>query len=1704
MPLRLIALLCSLLATITAFSEEEEHNTLIVSTPEQIATLSNESHLIGGLISPLSGQPLVQNTDLLIKGAQPITLYRTYLPPHMPCTFGQHKKQQEDQYRRSFYYYLSDHYKGWQFYPHIWLELTPSSGQVRVSETNGLTLDFRLSDSSLVLLPYALTNTSGEEPHGQYDPRNIRITYEGDRITVQTPNGTRRIYLKKIGFADRFFYFLDKEILPSGKILKYHYDQNRQLHTIQSLDPQERYIYASLHVSGHPANNHCHFTASSGQTVDYHYYKRPIQWKLEEKDRQGKTKLMFDGFCPPQLIAVSSPHYRHESLNYNEPFLLSDDAGKEEHFHAAYAPFGEPNHYRIQALHLPSQPNDSFTPVYQITYDPPIAGEKNGTTTVKNQDGTSTLYHFSKSLLFTLIQYFDERGKLQKEKAFDWNGNHWLNSIELRSKQELFYRKTFEYDRFANPILETLFGDLTGDGHLDTYTITRIFSQDGRNLLLNETTEDGKTISFAYLPNTNLITSKLTQDHDQIILREFFFYDDSHNLIKTLIDDGDSEDPNHLSHVSQRHLKTYLLRQSPPFLHLPEWIEETYWEKGTEKPLKKTHLVYDQQGNIAEEEVYDAKGKHAYTISKTYNERGDVLTETNPLGQQASHTFDPKGRMETSTSFSNRIQKTFRHDLRGRLRELTEKGDDGILHITSAEYDVHDRQIHKQDPFGNHTHYKYDPLVNKVSQTDFPSIASVDGQPVAVSSASTYDPIGRELTHTDPNGHVTTYRYGFYGPTEILHPNGGKEQFRYAKNGQLADYTDPDGLTTHYKRDILGRVLFKTYLSPEGAVLAEEAFTYNGFNLLTETDKEGNVKQHAYDGAGRKIREEFSGRITEFDYDDLGRVASFIKHNGKHTLMIYYERDLEGRVLEERKTDVDGKLLHHLSYSYDEDGNQKTITRYIHGQKATETFVYDSWRRLTRHQDAEGHLTQISYDEQVRNGLGQKVLQKKTVDPRLVTTLETKDVLNRTVKVETLNPNADTIAGHELIHDPQGNILYRKDHVYEGEHYRTTQTIKYTYKPNHQVESLTRGYGTQEARTTTYTYFPSGKMETETLPDGITLSYSYHPLGFMSRLDSSDRKIRHAFEYNRLGYLLHALDENQHLAIHREVDPFGNVLHESFPYGLEINKDYDDWGRAVSLRIKNQGEIVYDYDPLFLRKVSRISPRGEKLYEHVYEDYDLAGNLISEQLIGNLGQVSHIFDLRGNKSSISSPYFSEQCQYDSVGNLFSNTIDGAEHRYTYDGLSQLSSESSADQFSLYVHDSLYNRSQENGERHAFNDLNECLSRKSLGCSYDLNGNLTLKKTPLETYQFAYDPLNRLIEVSSTKEKVSFTYDVLGRRLSKAVYMPTATGWKIVMREHYLYDGLEEIGAFTAAGQAKNLKIQAKQKNHQIPVSVELSGQAFAPLLDVQENIRCLVNLKQSVTHRYDYTAFGEKDVLEDHFNPWRFASKRFDPEFGLIYFGKRYYDPQLARWITTDPVGLRDSTNLYQYVFNNPFRYVDKDGRFIQLALPLLIWGAEMVIPSLTAYVAPVIYGAIAGGVGYAGYKAVQALNANDKYATDNDQSSVEDLSFLSTMQRKKKGGVDEKLSEDPFNDPNLEDVSHPRAKEKGRYKFKDKNTGEIVEYDKGRPGEPGHEGHDHYHRPNPNTTNGKKDAYLDANGNPVPKGSEPSHLYPPEWIWWI
>jgi RHS repeat-associated protein len=90
-----------------------------------------------------------------------------------------------------------------------------------------------------------------------------------------------------------------------------------------------------------------------------------------------------------------------------------------------------------------------------------------------------------------------------------------------------------------------------------------------------------------------------------------------------------------------------------------------------------------------------------------------------------------------------------------------------------------------------------------------------------------------------------------------------------------------------------------------------------------------------------------------------------------------------------------------------------------------------------------------------------------------------------------------------------------------------------------------------------------------------------------------------------------------------------------------------------------------------------------------------------------------------------------------------------------------------------------------------------------------------------------------------------------------------------------------------------------------------------------------------VVERASYDAYGsiESDFRSARFghyrDPYKFTGKEEDVEVGLVYFGARYYHPQLHRWISPDPLAIHawgSDANPYAYVGGHVARAVDPNG----------------------------------------------------------------------------------------------------------------------------------------------------------------------------------
>lgn len=72
---------------------------------------------------------------------------------------------------------------------------------------------------------------------------------------------------------------------------------------------------------------------------------------------------------------------------------------------------------------------------------------------------------------------------------------------------------------------------------------------------------------------------------------------------------------------------------------------------------------------------------------------------------------------------------------------------------------------------------------------------------------------------------------------------------------------------------------------------------------------------------------------------------------------------------------------------------------------------------------------------------------------------------------------------------------------------------------------------------------------------------------------------------------------------------------------------------------------------------------------------------------------------------------------------------------------------------------------------------------------------------------------------------------------------------------------------------------------------------------------------------------GRNGVDGDADPRYRFTSKERDAETGLDYFGARYYDSRIGRWLSVDPMAdFHTDYSPFAYVYNNPVLFIDPLG----------------------------------------------------------------------------------------------------------------------------------------------------------------------------------
>ena len=200
--------------------------------------------------------------------------------------------------------------------------------------------------------------------------------------------------------------------------------------------------------------------------------------------------------------------------------------------------------------------------------------------------------------------------------------------------------------------------------------------------------------------------------------------------------------------------------------------------------------------------------------------------------------------------------------------------------------------------------------------------------------------------------------------------------------------------------------------------------------------------------------------------------------------------------------------------------------------------------------------------------------------------------------------------------------------------------------------------------------------------------------------------------------------------------------------------------------------------------------------------------------------------------------------------------------------------------------------------------------------------------------YSWDHRNRLTAVTEgdangrTTKEVEYTYDVFDRRIAKDV---DDDGDGTVDRgERYVYDGEDIALVFDGAGSLENRYLHGPGID-EVFADENALGEILWALGDNQGTVRDWARSDGTIANHVTYNAFGEitGQTSSTHEPLYAYTGREWDADAAMYYYRARWYDPDVGRWVSEDPMGLgAGDANLSRYVGNSPSNYTDPTGHF--------------------------------------------------------------------------------------------------------------------------------------------------------------------------------
>jgi RHS repeat-associated protein len=960
-------------------------------------------------------------------------------------------------------------------------------------------------------------------------------------------------------------------------------------------------------------------------------------------------------------------------------------------------------------------------------------------------------------------------------------------------------------------------------------------------------------------------------------------------------------------------------------------------------PLSRVGTVTDALGKVTTYQADYDRVTRRYTV-----------TTITPTGTRTTGIYNGDGRM-LSQQIGSRTTSQLQFDINNTEITLNERGlatriqyDDARHPLTTlypdgsqtkASYDpTYGGPLETTDEAGIVTRYAYDGKGNLTQMTE------AAGLPEQRITRYTYDAYGQKTSETrvgatSQDDSTTTYTYDGYGNlVSVTDPLSQTTRFTYDGIGNVLTRSDALGQVTTYTYDTAGRQTKRTDALNHSVTLAYDKVG----NPLTSADALNNVTTVTYDALNRRTKvQDPTGGIRESQYDADGYLVKLLDQGNAIVTLSY---DGDGRLT--GVTDGDGNTT---GYEYGATGS---------GQDGLLTAtVYPTYREEYKH-DARDRRTQTAriLDANTRNAttvgfdaVGRSI---STTDALGRSTLNRYDALGRLIQTTDAGNNI-TSFGYDL----RDNLLTVTD--------ANANTTRYGYDKLDQRTSETKAAGGKIQ----YAFDVVGNLKTRTDALGQQRQYTY---------DSAKRLIREEHYPVVNGVLAstpakaitYSYDAADRLTGYDDgttqgsytLDANGRKTQETVNYGAFQKMIQTGWqanGLKQNVTDPDNVQTTYTYDSN--RQLKTLTLNDQTVSIESYRWTKPA----QETLPGVTRTTSYDSLMRPTEIKVTKSgqvEMDQQFAYNAINLIQKQTLDGTT-TYAYDKLDHLTQatppaslqQSTSNPNGLpveqYTYDAVHNRTSSLHQpgTWTYGPDNQLITygqgTEQVTFEYDANGHQTKRTQNGQVTQYRYDAAERLIEIADGNgtTMATYAYDPFGRRIKK-----TANGQTTYFQ--YADEGL--IAEYDQAGTTQttygwlpgNLwgtspvyQRKPNQQNH--PIYFYHNDHLGAP--------QQLTDTTGAIVWQGRAEAFGKTriDTASTVTNSFRFPGQYEDQETGTFQNFFRDYDPNIGRYVESDPIGLDGGYNTYVYGLDNPLNNVDPMGLNIVVEVPTP-WGPfPIVVP---------------------------------------------------------------------------------------------------------------------------------------------------------------